>query len=65
MPNTISTKEAAEILNVSERTIRNMIKRGSINAQKMDPNAKSVYRISRADVEKILKERTAPTHTSQ
>jgi excisionase family DNA binding protein len=56
----LSTTEAAEILKVSKRTILNMIERGSINAQKLDPSAKSVYRIPHTEIERILRERAKP-----
>ena len=47
----ISTAEAAQILKCSERTIRNMIQRGSlVNVRKLDADAKSVYILSRAEV---------------
>jgi excisionase family DNA binding protein len=54
---TFSTQEAADRLQVSVRTIRNMIERGSINAHKVDPTAKSVYRIPAAEIDRILAER--------
>jgi excisionase family DNA binding protein len=53
----LTTEEAAEALQVSARTIRRMIERGSIEAQKLDPTAKSVYRIPMAEVQRILRER--------
>jgi excisionase family DNA binding protein len=54
---TFSTKEAADRLQVSERTIRNMIKRRSIRAYKIDPTSKSVLRIPRSEIDRILQER--------
>jgi excisionase family DNA binding protein len=51
---TFSTKEAADQLKVSERTVRNMIERGSINAEKLDPQSKSVYRIKATEIQRIL-----------
>jgi len=57
IPN-LTTEQAAEALQVSERTIRNMIKRGSIHAHKLDPTSKSVYRIPHAEIERILGART-------
>ena len=57
MPDTLTTTEAAALLKVSERTIRNMIERGSIHAHKLDPNSKSVYRIPAAEIKRILAER--------
>ena len=56
----LSTTEAAEMLEVSKRTIINMIQRGSIHAQKLDPSAKSVYRIPHTEIERILRERKNP-----
>jgi excisionase family DNA binding protein len=56
----LSTTEAAEMLKVSKRTILNMIERGSLHAQKIDPAAKSVYRIPHSEVERILRERENP-----
>ena len=56
----LSTTEAAEMLKVSKRTVINMIQRGSINAQKLDPAAKSVYRIPHSEIERILRERANP-----
>jgi excisionase family DNA binding protein len=56
----LSTTEAAEMLNVSKRTIINMIERGSLHAQKLDPAAKSVYRIPHSEIERILRERENP-----
>jgi hypothetical protein len=47
----ISTTEAAQILKCSERTVRNMIERGSlVNVRKLDADAKSIYILSRAEV---------------
>jgi excisionase family DNA binding protein len=54
---TFSTQEAADKLGVSVRTIRNMIERGSLNAHKVDPTTKSVYRIPMAEVQRLLGER--------
>ena len=56
---TLTTEQAAEQLQVSARTIRRMIERGSINAQKLDPTSKSVYRIPMAEIQRILAERFA------
>jgi len=50
----LRTKEVAKRLNMSDRTVRNMIKRGSFpGARKMDPNARSIYLIPEIDVERI------------
>jgi excisionase family DNA binding protein len=56
----MTTEEAAKILQCDPRTIRYMIERGSINAQKLDPSAKSVYRIPHTEIERILRERAKP-----
>jgi len=61
---TLTTEQAAEQLQVSARTIRRMIERGSINAQKLDPGSKSVYRIPMAEIQRILGERTEPRDQS-
>ena len=57
----ISTTEAAELLGCSKRTINRMIERGTLHARKLDPTAKSVFRISRADVEALRGTTTTPT----
>jgi excisionase family DNA binding protein len=49
----ISTQEAAKILGYSLRTTLRLIERGRLNAWKIDPLAKSVYRLSRKEVEKF------------
>jgi len=54
MQTTLTTADAAKMLGCSERTIRNMIERGHINAIKIDPQAKSRYQIDRAEIQKIL-----------
>jgi excisionase family DNA binding protein len=55
----LTTSEAAELLGVTERTIRNMIERGSLNAYKMDPTSKSVYKIPAEQIQQILRAREA------
>jgi len=52
-----TTDKAAQTLKISRRTIVNMIERGIINAYKLDPTAKSVYRIPRAEIDRLLRER--------
>jgi excisionase family DNA binding protein len=65
MPGTdLTTAEAAQKLQVSERTIRRMIIRGSISAHKMDPTAKSVYRIPETEIDRILRERKISKNSS-
>ncbi len=49
----ITTREAAKILRCSPRTILRMIDRRSLHARKLDPNAKSVYRLDRQEVEAL------------
>ena len=66
MPRTdLTTAEAAQKLQVSERTIRRMIIRGSISAHKLDPTAKSVYRIPQSEVDRLLQERTTTSHSTK
>jgi hypothetical protein len=50
VPDEMTTAEAAQELHCSERTVRNMIKRGTLNARKLDPTAKSIYYVSRVEV---------------
>lgn len=52
---TITTKEAAQIMGCSVRTVQRMIDRGSLDAHKLDPNFKSVYRVSRKQVLDLAK----------
>jgi excisionase family DNA binding protein len=65
MIQTYSTKQAAQALGCSERTIRDMIQRGSIHAEKIDPTSKSVYSISKAEIERIIKLRSAKIHSTK
>ena len=53
----VRVEEVARLLKLNPRTIRRMIDRESIIAYKMDPNAKSVYRIPRTEVDRLLRER--------
>jgi excisionase family DNA binding protein len=57
MTTDFSTSQAAQKLNVSERTIRNWIEDRTINAYKLNPENKSVYRIPQTEVERILRQR--------
>jgi len=57
-PAYLTTPEVAKMLGVTERTVRNMIERGSIYAFKIDPTAKSVYRIPQKEVERLLEDRS-------
>lgn len=54
MTTALTTAQAAQLLGCSERTIRNMIIRGTLHASKIDPSAKSVYSISQDEVRRIL-----------
>ena len=56
----LSTEQAAEALQVSTRTVRRMIDRKVINAYKLDPTSKSVYRIPQSEIQRILGERKKP-----
>lgn len=56
-PVTLSTTQAAKRLGVTERTIRNMITRGSIKAFKLDPFSRSHYVIPEKEVQKIEQRR--------
>lgn len=53
----LTSKEAATLLKVSQRTVQRMIERGSLHARRSnDPRAeKANYRLSRAEVEKLLR----------
>ncbi len=55
----ITTREAAQLLRCSPRTILRMIDRRSLHARKLDPSAKSVYRLSRKEVEELLRSQTS------
>jgi len=47
----ISTKEAARLLNVSQRTIERYIQSGKLQAKPLDPKAKRItYIVSRASL---------------
>jgi excisionase family DNA binding protein len=50
----LTTKEAADALGCSERTIRNMIEAGTLPAYRLTPAAQSSYRVSPLAVETIL-----------
>ena len=51
--NEITVTQAMSLLSCSRQTVIRMIQRGSLIAHKLDPNAKSVYRLSRSSVEKV------------
>jgi len=58
---TLSTKEAAEILEVSDQTIINWWKEGFIEGYKLNPSkSNSAIRVSRKRIDQILRERTNP-----
>jgi len=53
-----SVNEVAEILQVSDRTVRNMIDSGTLSGAKIDPSkAKSTWRITRSSLESYLSRR--------
>jgi excisionase family DNA binding protein len=53
----VSIAQAAKKLNMTERTVRNWIEEGAINAYKLNPYSKSVYRIPATEVQRILRAR--------
>lgn len=53
----MSTSEAAEVLEVSPRTVRNLIGTGVLEAVKINPKSKSVYRVTVGSVHKLLASR--------
>jgi excisionase family DNA binding protein len=57
MPTTYTTQEAADKLQVSERTLRNWIIEGYVKAEKLNPYSKSVYRIPKEEIVRILTKR--------
>lgn len=59
MENDLTTQEAADRLQVADRTIRNWIDEGAIIAYKLNPDSKSVYRIPLSEINRILRERAA------
>jgi excisionase family DNA binding protein len=54
MPDEISVRDAAEILQVSGQTVRNYIRAGALTARR--PGARS-YLVTRASVERLMRER--------
>lgn len=58
MTTTLTTTQAAEKLGVSERTVRNWIDNGTIQAHKANPQIKSVYRIPATEVSRIIAQRS-------
>jgi excisionase family DNA binding protein len=55
----LTTTEAAKVLQVSERTIRNFIKAGYLTAYKLDPYSKTAshYRITSASIKAYITKR--------
>lgn len=51
----VTVNEAAEILHVHQRSIRNWIKSGKIRAIKLGKTARPTYRISFEELERIGK----------
>ncbi|MFW6116183.1 MAG: helix-turn-helix domain-containing protein [bacterium] len=54
---TISTKEAAEMLGVATSTVNRMINRGDLKAYKKTPVKYSPFRVYKSSVEKVKEER--------
>lgn len=61
MPNVYTTQEAASILKIAPRTIREWITNGYIKAFKLNPKTKSVLRIPMSEVDRVLRERNGQT----
>lgn len=58
----LRTREVAERLGVTRKTVWNMIQRGSFpSARKIDPGAKSVFVISESDVVAVEKKNEKPS----
>lgn len=55
MNDEISAKEAAEMLNISDQTVRELIRRGELEARRKTSAKQSPYLIKRASVEAYLK----------
>ena len=56
----LKTKDVAERLGISQRTVQRMINRGSFpNAIKLDPDAKSIYLIPEEDIDNLLKKQAS------
>jgi len=56
----LKTKDVADRLGISQRTVQRMINRGSFpNAKKLDPNLKSIYLIPEKDFETLFKKQAS------
>jgi excisionase family DNA binding protein len=54
---TVSTKEAAEMLGVGTTTINRMIHRGDLDAYRKTPVKYSPFRVYKSSIEKVKEER--------
>ena len=61
MPTDINTTQAAEQLEIDERTVRRWIEQKVIYAYKLNPKSKSSYRIPQTEIDRILAERKNPS----
>jgi len=55
----ITTGEAAILLECSQRTVQRMIEKKVLPGWKITPGLKSVYMVYKSDVEEILRQRKA------
>jgi excisionase family DNA binding protein len=53
----LTPKEAAQILDVTERTVSNMIRRGELRHGENKKGGKTYYTVTRADVEALAEAR--------
>jgi len=60
----ITTKQAAELLGCSDRTVLRMIDQKVLHGWKLTPGLKSIYFLWREDVEKLVKQREAVAEKS-
>lgn len=60
----VSTQEAAELLEVDQKTISRWAKDGKLKAVKKNPNLRnSHYMIERAEIDRLLSERMTTHYT--
>ena len=57
----LSTTEAAEQLDIGERTLREWIEQKVIHAYKLNPKNRSRYRIPQTEIDRILTGRKNPS----
>ncbi len=62
----LTTEQAAELLNVSQRTIQRIVAHGKLSAQIINPwSDKPIYRLDRKEVEALRKkQQTGPLKPS-